>query len=59
MSRKTNSVTARFDEKCWVIEEEVCRTVYDTVWDNKCEAVNITVPQRECDTYEEMITEMK
>ena len=49
----------RFDEKCWTVEKEVCKTVYDTVWDNKCEMVNITVPQRECDTTQEMVMEMK
>ena len=32
-------------------------TVYDTVWDKKCEVVNITVPQTECDTIQEMIME--
>ena len=30
----------RFDEKCWVEEESSCRTVYDTVWENKCEMVS-------------------
>ena len=30
----------RFDEKCWVEEEEDCRTVYDTVVEHKCEMVN-------------------
>ena len=37
----------------------MCRTVYDTVWDKKCENVNITVPQRDCDTHNEMVMEMK
>ena len=41
-----------FDEKCWTVEEELCRTVYDTVWDKKFEVVNITVPQRECDSHD-------
>ena len=33
--------------------------MYDTVWDKKCENVNITVPQRDCDTRNEMVMEMK
>ena len=33
----------------------MCKTVYDTVLENKCEMVNITVPQRECDIKEEMV----
>jgi len=49
-----NVTQTRFDEKCWSVEEEVCRTVYDTVSDKKCEMVNITVPQRECDSFQEM-----
>ena len=56
---RNSSSCLRFDEKCWTIEEEVCRTVYDTVWDKKCEMVNITVPQRDCDTTQEMVMEMK
>ena len=28
------------------------------VWDQKCESVNVTVPQRECDTVEEAKVEM-
>ena len=35
-----NDVRDRFDEKCWVEEEEDCRTVYDTVVEHKCEMVN-------------------
>ena len=45
-----NTTETRFDEKCWVEEESDCETVYDTVWDKKCESVNITVPQRDCST---------
>ena len=29
------------------------------MWDQKCESVNVTVPQRECDTMEEAVVEMK
>ena len=36
----------------------MCRTVYDTVWDKKCETVN-TVPQTECATIQEMVMEME
>ena len=35
-----NEIRDRFDEKCWVEEEEDCRTVYDTVVEHKCEMVN-------------------
>ena len=49
----------RFEEKCWTVEEEVCKTVYDTILDKKCEMVNITVPQRECETIQDMIMEME
>ena len=28
------------------------------MWDQKCESVNVTVPQRECDTVEEAKVEM-
>ena len=54
-----NVTQTRFDEKCWTVEEELCRTVYDTVWDKKCEVVNITVPQTECDTIQEMVMEVE
>ena len=29
-----------------------------SVWDQKCESVNVTVPQRECNTVEEAKVEM-
>ena len=40
-------------------EESECKTVYDTVWENKCEMVNVTVPQRDCDTRQVLETETK
>lgn len=52
-----NVTENRFDEKCWNIEEEVCKTVHDTVWENKCDMVNITVPQRDCDVIETIVME--
>ena len=33
--------------------------MYATVWDKKCENVNITVPQRDCDTRDKIVMEMK
>ena len=32
----------------------MCRTVYDSVLEHKCEMVNITVPQRECEQLDTM-----
>ena len=49
-----NVTETRFDEKCWTEEGSVCRTVYDTVLEHKCEMVNITVPQRECEQLDNM-----
>ena len=54
-----NATETRFDEKCWVEEVSDCKTVYDTVWDKKCEAVNITVPQRDCSTRQTLQMERK
>ena len=54
-----DQVISRFEEKCWTVEEDVCKTVYDTILDKKCEMVNITVPQRECDTIQEMVMMME
>ena len=51
------NVVIRFEEKCWSVESEECKTVYDTVIDKKCESVSLTVPQKECDTTEEMVME--
>ena len=48
-----NVTETRFDEKCWTVEEDICKTVYDTVKENKCEMVNITIPQTECQTLQE------
>ena len=42
-----------FDEKCWAVEEMACRKIYDIVWDQKCESVNVTVQQRDCESREE------
>ena len=39
---------SRFDEVCTTIEDEDCDIVTDQVWENKCEMVNVTVPQKEC-----------
>jgi hypothetical protein len=33
--RNLTLLACRFEEKCWTIVEDVCHTVYDTVWDNK------------------------
>ena len=38
----------RFDEECTTIEENNCQTVYDDVWENKCEVVNVTLPAANC-----------
>ena len=37
----------------------MCKTVYDTILDKKCEMVNITVPQRVFNTIEEMVMKME
>ena len=50
-------VVTRFEEKCWSVESEDCKTVYDTVVDKKCESVNLTMSQNVCDTTEEMVME--
>ena len=31
--------------------------MYDTVWENKCQNVSLTVAQRDCDTTEEIVRE--
>ena len=49
----------RFEEKCTTIEEEDCKTVYDEVWEKKCEMVNVTVPQKDCRETVETIMETK
>ena len=54
-----NTTQTRFDEKCWVEEVSDCKTVYDTVWDKKCESVNITVPQRDCTARQTLEVETK
>ena len=51
------SLVCRFEEECSTVEEEDCRTVYDEVWEKKCEMVNVTVPQTECVETSETITE--
>ena len=33
--------------------------MYDTVWDKKCEMVNVTVPQRDCDTTQVLEMDIK
>ena len=33
--------------------------MYDTVWDKKCEMVNVTVPQRDCDTTQVLEMDVK
>ena len=43
----------RFQEECTEVEEEVCKTVYDEVWEKKCEMVNITLPQTDCREFTE------
>ena len=44
---------------CTIIEEEDCKTVYDQVWEKKCEMVNVTVPHTECQDMTETIMEKK
>ena len=49
----------RFNEECTEVEEEVCKTVYDEVWEKKCEMVNITLPQTDCKEFTETQMETK
>jgi hypothetical protein len=49
----------RFEEKCTRMEEEDCKTVYDNVLEKKCEMVNVTVPQTECEESTDIIMETK
>ena len=49
----------RFIEQCTEVEEEVCKTVYDEVWEKKCETVNITLPQKDCREFTETQMETK
>ena len=49
----------RFEEECTRVEEEDCRTVYDTVWEKKCEMVNVTVPQTACEEVFDVVMETK
>ena len=49
----------RFEEECTRVEEEDCRTVYDTVWEKKCEMVNVTVPQTSCEEVMDVVKETK
>ena len=42
-----------------MIEEETCKTVYDEVWEKKCEMVNVTVPQTDCKENQETFMETK
>ena len=55
----TNLSLSRFEEQCATIEEEDCKTVYDEVWENKCEMVNVTVPQRNCQEVMDTVMETK
>ncbi len=52
-------ILSRFEEECTTVEEEDCKTVYDEVWEKKCEMVNVTVPQTECQEVTETIFENK
>ncbi len=49
----------RFEEECTTLEEEDCKTVYDQVWEKKCEMVNVTVPQTDCQESTETQMETK
>ncbi len=53
------SPSSRFEEECTTVEEEDCKTVYDEVWEKKCELVNVTVPTRECRETTETVMENK
>ena len=59
MCKLFDFVSCRFEEKCWTVEEELCKTVYDTILEKKCETVNITVPQRECKSIQEMVMKLE
>ena len=54
-----SSISSRFEEECTRVEEEDCRTVYDTVWEKKCEMVNVTVPQTACEEVIDVVMETK
>ncbi len=41
------------------MEDEDCRTVYDTVFEKKCEMMNVTVPQTVCQEETNVIMETK
>ena len=49
----------RFEEECTDIEEENCQTVYDDVWENKCEMVNVTLPSTNCREVTRTVMEKK
>ena len=53
ISSKLYNFHTRFNEECTEVEEEVCKTVYDEVWEKKCEMVNITLPQTDCREFTE------
>ena len=55
----TSIIHFRFNEECTEVEEEVCKTVYDEVWEKKCEMVNITLPQTDCKEFTETQMETK
>ena len=55
----TQIIHFRFNEECTEVEEEVCKTVYDEVWEKKCEMVNITLPQTDCKEFTETQMETK
>ena len=56
---KVPYINFRFEEECTTVEEEDCRTVYDTVWEKKCEMVNVTVPQTACEEIIDVVMETK
>ena len=49
----------RFSKECKEVEEESCKTVYDEVWETKCQNVNVTFPQVDCKEFTETVLEMK
>ena len=42
-----------------MVEEDLCRTVYDTVREKKCQMVNITLPHTECHNTQDLVMEQE